>query len=75
MKNCRLNLIYRANCNSLVLNWLQEQSTCHIGVDASLILSYFFLFHFITQLLTKYLNSSVHPAHLDPERQTTNHFL
>lgn len=29
-KTCRLNPTYRANCNSLVLNWLQEQSTCHI---------------------------------------------
>lgn len=54
MKNCRLNLIYRANSSSLVLNWLQEQSTCHIGVITSLINSFSFLFHFITQLLTKY---------------------
>lgn len=35
--NCRLNPIYRANWNSLVLNWLQNQSTHHIGVTTSLI--------------------------------------
>lgn len=33
--NCKLNLIYRANCNSLVLNWLQEQSARHIRVMTS----------------------------------------
>lgn len=33
--NCKLNLIYRANCNSLVLNWLQEQSARHICVMTS----------------------------------------
>lgn len=54
MKNCRLNPIYRANCNSLVLNWLQEQSTCHIGVITSLIDSYSFIFDLIAQLLNKY---------------------
>lgn len=75
MKNCRLNPIYRANCNSFVLNWLQEQSACHIGVNTSLIDSYLFMFHFIsTQLLNMYsLTFIVYCTRCDPEHTPDHH--
>lgn len=41
--NCKLNLIYRANCNSLVLNWLQEQSARHIRVMTSSLAHVFYV--------------------------------
>lgn len=44
--NCKLNLTYRANCNSLVLNWLQEQSARHIHVMTSSLTHVFYVtFH------------------------------
>lgn len=60
----------------LVLNWFQEQSTCHIRVITSLIIdSYSFMFHFITQLLNKYwLTLRFQPHNLwTPPHLTTNH--